>query len=199
MAWLAGLSAAVVVSLGLNVWLLVRQADTRQRVDEVAFTTAVIVDQAGTLQRRLGALGPALGEGLDEAIAELAAFEDATLTFTVDVDQRVPISASVPFQRTLTVPVNTVLPIDEVIETTIDVQGPLGLDIPIGVEVPIRLDLPIDLTLEFPIDETIDVDTTIELDLAVPISVPVAGTDLASLATGLRSGLEALRDALGTS
>lgn len=169
-------------------------AATSDRLDQVALGASLLLEQAEGLLEALDDAGPRLGTALDEAIAGLAAFEDSTISFPVDVDERVPVATSFPFRRTIDIPIDTSIPINEVIDTTIRIQGPLGVEIPIDVEVPVDLDVPVNLSVPFTVDETVDIETTIRVDLAFPVSISVADTELATFAARLRTGLEALRE-----
>lgn len=170
--------------------------EARAEVENLQGTLVLFSTQAGQLQSALGDLGPTVGAAIDEAVAGLDTFRTSTISFDVPINESIPISTQLALDRNIDVPIQTTLPIDEVIDTEITVAGPFGIDIPLSVTVPILLDLPIDLTVAIPISETIPIDTTIPVDLTVPISVPVEGTELASLADSLGTGLRSLRDVL---
>ena len=190
------LGVLIAVSLVMNFVLMKRVADAEDRIEEVAGGAGLVINQANDLFRQLDELTPLLNAALADASTELEAFENSTIAFDVNVDQVVPIATSIPFQRTLNVPINTVLPIDEIIDTTITVEGPLGIDVDLDVQVPIRLDVPIDLTVNIPVDETIEVNTEIPFALSVPVRIDVGDTDLARLSSLLRDGIAQLQEAL---
>lgn len=131
-------------------------------------------------------------DALRLASLELAAFSQGTLTFEAQVNETIPIDATVPFQRELIIPVQTSIPINQAIDTTIEVDGPLGLTVPVDVRVPIDLTVPIDLSIPFTIDETVDVSTTARVDIAIPIAIDVSQTDLAPLAERISEDLNEL-------
>ena len=135
-------------------------------------------------------------DALRLASLQLGALSESTFTFAVDVDETIPVNASVPFSRELLIPVNTAIPIDEEIATTIEVDGPLGLTVPVDVRVPINLNVPVDLEIPFTVDETIDVSTTTQIRLSVPIEIDVAQTDLAPLAASFSSDLAELAETI---
>ncbi len=98
---------------------------------------------------------------------------DVTISYTVEVDQEIPVAASVPFYEEVVVPVNTVLPVD----TTVVIPIDLGLT-SYDLEVPISTIIPVDLEIAVPISKTIDIVTTVPLDLDVPIEIPISDTPL---------------------
>ncbi len=166
----------------------------RTEVEELRGTVALFSAQAGALQSALADLGPTVGAALDEAVAGLETFRTSTIAFDVPINETIPISTTLDIDRTVQVPIQTTLPVDETIDTRITIDGPFGIDIPLDVTVPIVVDFPIDLTVPIPINETVPIDTSIPVDLTVPIAIPVAGTELATLAESLQRGLESFRD-----
>ena len=168
----------------------------RQDLDNVRGGVAIFTDQALALQQQLAALAPTIGASLDEAIDGLSSFKTATLAFDVPINQQVPIHADFVLDRVIEVPIKTELPINESFDTTITIQGPFGIDIPLDVTVPVNLTVPVDIVVPIAVRETIPIDTSISVDLTVPIAFPVEGTELATLATSLETGLMALHDVL---
>jgi hypothetical protein len=194
---IAGLAVLVVLSLAVNVYLLVRAQETDDRIDEVAGGAAVLAAQTSGFFEQLTALAPLLDDALDTADVELEALRTSTIAFEVEVDQVIPIEASFPFTRTLTIPIETSIPINETFETRVTVEGPLGIDVPLDVVIPVEIDVPLSLSVPIDIDETIDVDTEFPLRLAVPVEVDIAGTDFAGLAERLQQGIASIREAVG--
>ncbi len=190
------LAALVVMSLGLNLVLWGRTARIEADLERVEGGAAFFAAQVTGFSNQLAAIGPSVGDALDQAVTGLETFRTSTLTFDVSIDETVPIDATIDLNRTLDVPIQAVLPIDESFETRIVVDGPWGLDVPLNVTVPIKLDLPIDLQVQIPIDEQIPVQTDVPIQLDVPISVDVAETELAALVEALQQGLEAFGDVL---
>ena len=209
-AVLAVMGAFVVIAVVLNAIAVGQLSSARADIDDLtsdleAARTEVeslqgalvlFTAQAGELQSALGELGPTVGGAIDEAIDGLATFRTSTIEFDVPINQTIPISTSLALDRTIDVPIKTTLPVDETFDTEITIEGPFGIDIPLNVTVPIQLDFPIDLVVPIPINETVPIDTSIPVNLTVPISVPVEGTELATLATSLEQGLASLRDVL---
>ncbi len=198
-----GLIGGLLLALILTLISFIRVGDARARaaaaeaeLESVRNGVSELLVTAATFTGRLNALEPAVSGALDEAVTGLDSFAGSTIEFMIPIDQEIPVSTEFVFERTIDVPVQTTLPIDESIETTIVVAGPLGVDIPVDVTVPVVLDLPIDITFPLTVNETIPIETSIPVRLDVPIAVPVADSELATLATSLRDGLVALQGAL---
>jgi hypothetical protein len=125
---------------------------------------------------------------LSDARAIVTSFDDATISYTVEVDQEIPVAATVPFYEEVAVPINTVLPI----ETTVVVPINLGV-ISYSLDVPINTIIPVDLEVTVPISKTVDIVTTVPLDLEVPIEIPLADTPLADYVEELDAALARLQ------
>lgn len=169
---------------------------TQADLERVQAGTAIFAAQITTFQEEISALAPGIDVGLSEAIDGLDTFATSTITFDVEIDESVPINTEIVLEREIVVPIRTSIPIEETVDTTITIQGPFGVDIPIDVTVPVDIDVPIDLDVAIPVNETIPINTTVPVTLSVPITVEVANTELASLATSLRTGLVSFRDVL---
>ncbi|MEE9618422.1 MAG: hypothetical protein V3T90_15665 [Anaerolineae bacterium] len=109
-----------------------------------------------------------------EARAIVAGIGDDTFSYTFEVDQDVPIAASIPFNEEVTVPIRTTLPISTVVVIPIN-AGLLGT---FDVDVPIRTVIPIDLEVAVPVSRTVDIAATVPLNVDVPIEIPIADTPL---------------------
>jgi hypothetical protein len=99
---------------------------------------------------------------------------DDTFTYTLEVDQEIPIATSIPFNEEVTVPIHTTVPISTVVIIPIS-AGLLGT---FDVDVPIRTVIPVDLEVAVPISQTVDIATTVPLDVDVPVDIPLAKTPL---------------------
>lgn len=170
---------------------------TQEDMERVEAGAAIYASQLNGFVETIGALGPSIDEGLDQAITGLEEFGTSKLAFTVNIDETISISQSFDLNRTVAVPINTTLPINEEFDTRVVVDGPFGVDIPINLTVPVDLDVPIDLTVDIPIDESIPIDVDVPVQLDVPIEVDVAGTELETLTTSLIDGLRAFQEGLG--
>ncbi len=109
-----------------------------------------------------------------EARAIVAGIGDDTFSYTFEVDQDVPIAASIPFNEEVTVPIRTTFPISTVVVIPIN-AGPLGT---FDIDVPIRTVIPIDLDVAVPVSRTVDIVATVPLNVDVPIEIPIADTPL---------------------
>ena len=201
------LTMALGVALAISLVLIgvlfgmVRQTEAgleelTEQLVTVESGAAFALAQLGVLESALGELGPNATEALDEAILGLDDFATSTLTVEISVDETVPINTEFLLQRDLTVPIQTSVPITQVIDTTITIAGPLGTEIPLDISVPVDIVIPIDIEVPIPIDEIIAIDVKVPITLDIPVEIDVAGTELATFAESLRSGLQAFRDAL---
>ena len=199
-AVLGTLGGLVVLSLLLNVVLLARasnvSSDIAQNaadIERVEGGAAIFASQVTGLQTQLADLAPTVSAGLDEAIVGLEAFANSTIDFTVDINETIPINTTIDLNRTLSVPINETIPLEETIDTTVTVAGPFGIDIPLDITIPVAVDVPIVLDVDIPINEQIPITTEIPVVLSVPLSVDVAGTELARLAESLQAGLASFK------
>lgn len=108
---------------------------------------------------------------LSEARAIIAEIGDDTLSYTVQVDQEIPVAASIPFSEQVAVPINTTVPIS----TTVVVPVNLGIAT-YRLSVPISTVFPVDLEVSVPVSQTVDIATAVPLDVDVPVEIPVAET-----------------------
>ena len=116
---------------------------------------------------------------------------DDTFSYTLKVEQEIPVVVSVPLDEVVTIPVNTVIPID----TTVTVPIDLGITT-YDLDVPIQTIIPVDLEFAVPISQTVDIATTVLLDVEVPIEIPLAETPLLGYLEELDVALAQLEGAL---
>ena len=116
---------------------------------------------------------------------------DETFSYTFEVDEEIPVAASVPFREEITVPVQTTVPIS----TTVVVPINLGIT-KYNLELPIRTLVPINLDFTVPVSKTVHVATTVPLDLKVPIEIPLADTPIVGYLEGLDADLGKLEEKL---
>lgn len=126
-----------------------------------------------------------------DARSVVASVGDDTFSYTLKVEQEIPIAASVPFDEVVTIPVNTVVPID----TTVIVPIDLGITI-YDLVIPIQTIVPVNLEFAVPISQTVDIVTSVPLDVDVPIEIPLAETPFVEYMDGLDAGLARLEEAL---
>jgi len=130
--------------------------------------TLNVVVILGLLQARQIAL-----DTVTDARAIITGVGDETFSYTFEVDQEIPIAASIPFHEDITVPVNTTIPIN----TTVVVPIDLGIT-SYDLDVPIRTVIPVDLEFTVPVSKTVVIATTVPLDMDVPIEIPISETPL---------------------
>ena len=158
----------VIISLGLNLYLVWQLQQARQEVK------AVVQE-----------VGPGVQKSLEQTIADLETFRNTTLEFKVAVDEEFPVEAQIPFKETIEVPIKLTVPIKQNIDTTIVIDV-LGKGLPVDVSVPVDVEVPIDTTITVPIDRTIDVSTTVPLKLDVPIALEIGETEVIGTMVGER-------------
>ncbi len=136
---------------------------------------------------------------LDQAADDLAALADAHIEYTVSISRVVAIDAEIPFNQTLTIPVDMeidhVFPIDTSIyfqeEFTVPVSQTLSIDqtfnvpfdIPltertVAVPIPIQADIPIRFDIAVPIDKELDIqaDIPVQLPIAEDFTITISRT-----------------------
>ncbi|MGE0141359.1 MAG: hypothetical protein AB7R77_26480, partial [Ilumatobacteraceae bacterium] len=167
----------------------------RADLERVEAGAALYASQIEGFQQKLTDLQPQISSGVQEAIDGLRTFGDSTISFTVNIDEVIPIDTEVVIDRTVQVPIKTTIPIDQTFDTTIRVDTPLG-DIPLDITIPVDVDVPVDLTVDIPINETVPVKDEFPVKLDVPIDIRVRDTELAELTDSLAAGLESLQEML---
>lgn len=144
-AALIGLTALILLSLIVSATMIVELMWWRQYIlTEIADIRAIVKD---------------IGED--------------TLVYTFEVDQEIPVAASIPFSQEITVPINTTVPVT----TTVIVPIDLGLTT-YNLKVPVNTVFPVDMEVTVPVSQTVDIVTTVPLDIDVPIEIAVAETPL---------------------
>jgi hypothetical protein len=98
---------------------------------------------------------------------------DDTFSYTFEVDQEIPVVASIPFSQEITVPINTTVPVN----TTVVVPIDLGFTT-YRLSVPINTVLPVDIDVTVPVSQTVDIVTTVPMDIDVPMKIAIADTPL---------------------
>jgi hypothetical protein len=173
----------VILSLALNgygVWQLL-----------------IFREQALALQQRIQDLQQVALETVSHTITELETFDQATIQYTAQINDQIPVQAVVPFQENLQVPIQATIPISEEISTTVAFEiSQLGLSIPVDITFPLVLDVPVDITVPIDIDHQVPVSTTVPIRLKVPIVVKLSETDLGRYVELLKQELKDLEQAL---
>jgi len=123
--------------------------------------------------------------------SQLDSAAGSTLELPINIQQPLPVRASVPIAQQITVPIDTSIPISTTI--TIPLNTPLGT---YNVPVPLDMDVPIRTSVPVAINETVAISTTIDLDLRVPLRIAIAETSLAGTLAELQSRLLALAEQL---
>jgi len=173
----------IILSLALNVYSI--------------WQLLIFRDQAWAQQQRLQHLQQVAGETLSRTLEELETFDQATIEYTVQISQHIPVKAVVPFQENLRVPLQATIPISEEIRTEVVFEiSQLGLSIPLDITFPLALEVPVDVTVPIDIDRQVPVSTTVPLHVRVPIVVDLAETDLGRYVELLKQSLKDVQQAL---
>lgn len=101
-------------------------------------------------------------------------FAQDTFTYTVNVDQEIPVSTEIALNEAFSVPINTVVPLSTTVVVPVDLRLATY-----KLAVPIQAVFPVSTQVTVPFSEVIDVATIVPLDVDVPIEVTVADTPLA--------------------
>jgi hypothetical protein len=122
----------------------------------------------------------------------VAGVGDDTFSYTFEIQQEIPIAASVPFNEDIAVPIRATIPISTIVIIPIN-AGLLGT---FDIDVPIRTMIPIDLNVTIPVSHTVDIVTTVPLNMALPVKIPLAETPLIGYLEELDAGLAQMEEAL---
>ena len=134
------------------------------------------------------------GAGAARAAQAVGGLREASIDYSVHVQQSLPISLTLPLSTTVSVPISATVPIDT--EITVPLNTPLGT---FHVTVPVKTTIPVDIQPAVPIRLTVPVSTTVPVVLDVPIHLALADTVLGQSLSGAQSYLEALAAQLGAS
>ena len=172
---------------------VVRQAGLRLRPIEITLLVllaASLLLHALTITRLFGVRNT-LREQIDQLASAVTAAKSNRMTYTIAIDQQLPINIDVPIQRSLEVPVNTEVRIQQNIE--LPVETALGN---FTIPVPIDANIPISTTVPIAFDQTVTISTTVPIKLDVPIQIDLGSEQVAPLLDRLREKLIELRDGL---
>lgn len=133
------------------------------------------------------------GEAFLGAAGMVGDLKASRFDYTVNVDEELPVEASVPIDFMVQVPISETIPISTTV--SVPIQFPI-----IGtrtITVPISTRVPISLTVEVPIKQNIPFAATIPVQFEVPISIELADTPLAQSLDEVELILLGLADGLG--
>ncbi len=126
-----------------------------------------------------------------DARALIAGLADDTFSYTVEIDQELPISTEIPFSETFSVPINTVVPIS----TTVVVPVDLGFTT-YELAVPIEAAFPVNMEPTVPVSQVVDITTVVPLRVDVPIEIVIAETPLADYLRDVNAALRRTEEQL---
>jgi hypothetical protein len=154
---------AVIISLGINLYLIRAMQQARQQLGIAASSAALAVGGLRT----------------------------TALDYTVPIRETLPVSFTVSYRQNFTVPISTTIPIN--VEITVPLRTPIGtfpINVPVVTTIPINLAPTVPLSLSVPVSVTvpISVSVPIHIDLsqtALNDSLLGAQEYLNGVATGL--------------
>jgi hypothetical protein len=170
-----------------------RHRSTRLRPLEIVLIVLLGVSllvHALTVSELLRVRSTLRGE-LDSLAERIVAAKGTPLTYTLPIDQQLPVNVDVPIKRALQVPVNLNVPIKQNI--TVPINTGLG-----SIDVPVALDttVPISTTVPIALDQTLNISTTVPIRLDLPLQIDLGSAQLAPYLDQLRDRLIELRDSL---
>ncbi len=136
----------------------------------------------GLVQARTIAMG-----AIREARTALTEIGDSTFTYTLEIDQEIPVQTTVPIHQEVVVPIQTTLPISTIVNVPVN-AGILG---EFDVDVPVRTIIPVDLEVTIPVNETVEIATSVPLNVDIPIAIPLADTPIYDYLAEVDGALEA--------
>ena len=119
-------------------------------------------------------------------------FRRASFDYVVNIDEQLPVSATVPVNFDVLVPVERSIPINTNI--TIPIETFLGT---YRFNAPIYTTIDINFDIDVPINETIDFETTVPVKFDVPITIAFAETPLGPILDDVYKQLIELATSLG--
>lgn len=112
------------------------------------------------------------GLAASQAADAVGEIRNASIGYTVEIDQVIPVDVVVPISRTLTIPISNTIPISTVVTIPLAIPG-FGTQ---NITLPIRTSLPIRLEQTIPVSLTVPINAEVPVQLEVPISIDIADT-----------------------
>jgi len=125
------------------------------------------------------------GEGAATAARAIRNLRESVITYTVHIEQSLPVSFTVPFNTNVIVPFSATLPIAT--DVTIPLDTPFG-QFPINI--PIRTTVPINLSTNIPVNVSVPISTSVPVKLDVPIQLELGKTDFGQALQNVQAYLE---------
>jgi hypothetical protein len=148
------LCIAVIVSLGLNVYILRVLSEARRQVGVAAGNASV-------------------------GVGELA---EGSIDYIVEISESLPVSMTVGYEDEITVPISVTLPIST--EVSVPLRTPLGtfpIVVPVITSFPVRLNPVIPISIELPISTTVPIEVAFPIHVEIrdtPFGASLDGAQL---------------------
>ena len=151
---------------------------------------ASLILHALTITRLFGVRNT-LRDQIDQLATSINEAKSSQLSYTVTIDQQVPINVDVPIQRSFSVPIDTEVRIQQTVEVPVEtVLGSYTIPVPIDATIPVSTTVPIQF------DQTLNIDTSVPIKLDVPIQIDLGSEQVSPVLDRLREKLIELRDSL---
>lgn len=151
---------------------------------------ASLILHALTITRLFGVRNT-LRDQIDQLASSISEAKASKLSYTVAIDQQVPINVDVPIQRSFSVPIDTQVRIQQNIDLPVETAlGNFTIPVPIDASIPVSTTVPIQF------DQTLAIDTTVPIKLDVPIQIDLGSEQVSPVLDRLREKLIELRDSL---
>ncbi len=134
------LCIAVIISLGLNVYILNILREARLQVGIAAGNASVGVGQLA----------------------------DGAIDYTVEIRESLPVSMTIAYEDQITVPISVTLPIST--EVSVPLRTPLGvfpINVPVITSFPVRLNPVIPISVELPISTTVPINVDFPIHIEI--------------------------------
>ncbi|NJL33140.1 MAG: hypothetical protein HC893_03925 [Chloroflexaceae bacterium] len=115
--------------------------------------------------------------------------QDEVITTIIRIDHDVPIRATVPVQKEISVPIRTTVEIDDGFDFNLAGQR---------VRIPIDITVPVSTTVPIQINETVEISTTVAINVDLPVTVPMSDTIVVDYLDALYQALTDIDSELGS-
>lgn len=146
----------------------------------------VVINSLLTARNEIGVAASTAADGV-------AAFRTSAIDYEVEIHEQIPVSYTLEYKETFTVPISVTLPIDTVVDVPLRTPfGELPLTFPVSTTVPIRLNPAV------PLDLSVPISLTVPVDVSVPIHVELKDTPLGMSLVDMETYLREAAVSLGS-
>jgi hypothetical protein len=132
--------AVVIVSLGLNLYVINVLMQAKRQVALAASSAAAAVGQ----------------------------LSNTAIDYSVPISQTLPVSFTVAYRQTFSVPISVTLPIDTQVQVTLKTPiGDFPINVPVKTTVPVNLNPQVPLSLAVPVSVSVPISFSVPIHLAL--------------------------------